>query len=156
MLKLFKSRYCKNEEGFSMPEIIVTLIIIGILAAIAIPIYMNQQIVAIQAQVNTDVASSVTALSRWQQNQERYKADPLDSKYYPAGTWDSILIRSDNQTTITLTSQDWGDAEKRQFCVLGTKVISGSTYSYYFSTLTQKGGVGACPAFVEPLDENYN
>lgn len=150
MLKLFKTRYHKNEEGFSMPEIIITLIIIGILAAIAIPIYMNQQIVAIQAQVNTDVASSVTALSRWQQNQEGYKALPT------AAEWSTLLIRSDNQTTITLTSQDWGVAEKRQFCVLGSKVISGSTYRYYFSTLTQKGGVGSCPAFVEPLDENYN
>lgn len=150
MLKLLKTRYRKSEEGFSMPEIIITLIIIGILAAIAIPIYMNQQIVAIQAQVNTDVASSVTALSRWQQNQEEYKALPT------AAEWSTLLIRSDTQTTIALTSQDWGDSEKRQFCVRGTKAINGSTYSYYFSTLTQKGGVGACPAFVEPLDENYN
>lgn len=152
MLNFFKSRYRNNkaEEGFSMPELIITLIIIGIIAAIAIPIYVNQQIVAIKAQVNTDVASSVTALSKWQNNQSAYKALPTASQ------WNSILIRTDNQTNIVLKSEDWGDYEKRQFCVEGNKNINGSNYVYHFSLVQQKGGEGACPAFVEPLDENYS
>jgi type IV pilus assembly protein PilA len=46
-----------RSEGFTLPELLVTIIIIGILAAIAIPIYLSQTHKAADVTAKSDLAS---------------------------------------------------------------------------------------------------
>ena len=68
----------EENEGFTLIELLVVIIIIGILAAIAIPVFLNQRQKGWDAQAKSDLKNMATAEETYLTDNNVYSADVAD------------------------------------------------------------------------------
>jgi type IV pilus assembly protein PilA len=64
LARLHKSMKDKD-QGFTLIELLVVIVIIGILAAIAIPLFLNQRKKGVDASMKSDAKSAATTFETW-------------------------------------------------------------------------------------------
>jgi type IV pilus assembly protein PilA len=103
---LEKLRKERGEEGFTLIELLVVIIIIGILAAIAIPVFLNQRQKGWEAAVQSDLRNAATAQETFLTESAAYTQDILalqsvgfkysDAKNYQGGLTAVISVDTVN------------------------------------------------------------
>lgn len=72
----------EKDQGFTLIELLVVIIIIGILSAIAIPVFLNQRKKAVDASIKSDLRTVAN----------EYETYFTDNQVYPAGTFAGGIV----------------------------------------------------------------
>src|SRR3954470_1125208 len=75
MLARIRKAMEEREGGFTLIELLVVIIIIGILAAIAIPVFLNQRQKGYDAQAKSDLRNAATAEETYMTEANTYSTD---------------------------------------------------------------------------------
>ena len=109
----------RDERGFTLIELLVVVIIIGILAAIAIPTFLNQRDKAYTAATKSDLNKAVTA---------------NEVKYTQSGSYATDLaglegqgFRASENVTVSVMTPNAGAGE---FCLKAVNSAGGTTPLY--------------------------
>ena len=75
MLARIRKAAEEREGGFTLIELLVVIIIIGILAAIAIPVFLNQRQKGYDSQAKSDLRNAATAEETYMVEAQTYSTD---------------------------------------------------------------------------------
>jgi type IV pilus assembly protein PilA len=137
MLARLHKRMNKEEEGFTLIELLVVIIIIGILAAIAIPVFLSQKQKGYEASMKSDLRTVA----------QEVESQNVDNQDYTLTTFKGVkavaaaAITGSGQsvgasTTVNLSAGNtitWVGSTTTSYCLKATtsKVTTNSPVWYY-------------------------
>ena len=132
MMARIRKSMDEKDKGFTLIELLVVVIIIGILAAIAIPVFMNQRKKAVDASIKSDLRTVATALETYYTDNQAYADATQADTTLTIGTGttaQTVKLSPDNTITVTVPADG-------SYCIFGqnAKGTGGSTKGYTYKS----------------------
>ena len=109
-----------RDAGFTLIELLVVVAIIGILAAIAIPVFLNQRASARDASVKADINGIAKVMETVYSDAGAYPVSEDDEDFVAL----TPVVSPANSITVTV------DVDGRSFLIEGCNAESDNTFSY--------------------------
>ena len=151
MLTRIRKSMDEKDEGFTLIELLVVIIIIGILAAIAIPVFLNQRKKGWDSAVKSDLRNAATSQETYLTDSGHYTNDTANllavgfkqsaAANYNAGSQTiTYLLRDGANTTVSTTPPTTATGS---YCM---SAVSASSPTTIFKYDSNTGGIatGAC------------
>jgi len=132
MLTRLRKTQQENEGGFTLIELLVVVIIIGILAAIAIPTFLRQRERAWEKAVQSDLRNSAVSAEEFFNTSGSYVG-------FAATTAQGV--KTSPQVTLTP-----GTMSASSYCINGAHAnLSSGAVTFKLDSTTGSVSAGACP-----------
>ena len=153
MLARIRKSTAEKDQGFTLIELLVVMIIIGILAAIAIPVFLNQRKRAVDSSIKSDLRSIANQIETYYTDSQKYPivANTTAGADVNVGT-DKVKVSGTNYFTFKFYKDTANppntttvDTEAIGYCITGNGNGKGSGAVITYNSLS--GGLGSttCP-----------
>jgi type IV pilus assembly protein PilA len=129
MLARIRKSMEDKDGGFTLIELLVVMIIIGILAAIAIPVFLNQRKKAVDTSIKSDLRTVANEEESIFTDAQAYSTVASTTGTAVVGT-DTVTLSQGNAIVVTLPTAGG-------YCIVGSN--GNATHAWYYNSL--KGGL---------------
>ncbi len=140
-LSRLREKLAKRDEGFTLIELLVVVVIIGVLVAIAVPVYLSYREGAADRSAQSDIRGTISAMEQYYtDNQNKYPTSLTEKKAEdgpidldgagPATT--KVSLSAGTTITINVTGGAYA------ICATNSGGSNEGKQVYYYSN--QKGG----------------